>query len=133
MKPFLIAFASVLLISCSGLDVGHVVTTRPAILDHAAIERVDPQGDGSQVARFLDAHANRRTAGLCQGMQSVELTPSDWCITTESGHAYLVIDYTRDPLGVDGYRIQPVEYRGKNRFYDEESRQTILLEPWPRR
>ncbi len=33
-------------------------------------------------------------------MQSEELTPSDWCIVTERAQAYLVIDYTRDPLGV---------------------------------
>jgi hypothetical protein len=131
MKYFLTAMTGVLLISCSGLHVGHVVAIRPAILDQASVERVDPHGNGSQIARFLDAHASQRTAGLCQGMQSEELTPSDWCIITESGRAYLVIDYTRDPLGVDGYRIQPVEYRGKNRFYDEESRQSILLEPWP--
>lgn len=66
MKHFLTAMAGVLLISCSGLNVGHVVPIRPATLDQASVERVDPHGNGSQVARFLDAHASKRTAGLCQ-------------------------------------------------------------------
>jgi hypothetical protein len=121
------------LASCTGMARGYIVAKRPAILDHAKVVRIDPKGNGSQVAAFLDAHARGLTAGLCQAMRSEELTPSDWCILTEAGRAYLVVDYTRDPLGVDGYKIQPLKYRGKNKFYNVESRQSILLEPWPPR
>ena len=57
-----------------------------------------------------------------------EATPSDWCIVTENGAAYLVVDYTRDPLGMDGFRIQPLHYRGKNRFAGGDH--DVVLEPW---
>ena len=61
-------------------------------------------------------------------MLSEEATPGDWCIVTESGAAYLVVDYTRDPLGMDGFRIQPLHYRGKNRFAGGDH--DVVLEPW---
>jgi hypothetical protein len=117
---------------CAAATRGRVVTTRPAILGHPSVVRLDPDGDGSQVQAFLAAQAAGRTSGLCQGMSSVEATPSDWCIITEGGRTYWVIDYTNDPLGVDGYRIQPLDHTGGNRFYDRDSRQEVLLLPWLR-
>ena len=118
------------LVSCSGTMRGRVVAERPSILDDPRVVRIDPKGDGTQVSAFLAAHHARRTAGLCQGMLSEELTSSDWCLVTEFGTASMVVDYTQDPLGVDGYRVQPVQYKGRNKFFDMEARQEILLEPW---
>lgn len=67
----------------------------------------------------------------CQGMLPEELTLSDWCIVSENGEAYLIVDHTSDAFGIDGFRIQPLRHEGKNRFRNLEGRQLILLEPWP--
>jgi hypothetical protein len=131
MRGSLLTLASLLLLSsCSGLVLGHIVKERPSILDDPRVVRMDPNGNGSQVSSFLKAHNAGITAGLCQGMLSEELTPSDWCIVSENGEAYLIVDYTNDAFGVDGFRIQPLRYEGKNRFRNLEGRQLILLEPW---
>ena len=132
VQPLAILWVALALTGCFGATRGRVVTTRPAILDHPAVMRLDPDGDGSQVRAFLAARAKGRTSGLCQGMSSVEATPSDWCIITEGGRTYWVIDYTRDPLGVDGFRIQPLDHKGGIRFYVWDNRQEVLLLPWSR-
>lgn len=126
----LLFFAALAITGCSVVSAGYVVDERPVVLEHPCVQNLDPTGDGSQAREFLAAHASHETSGLCARMLSEEAMPSDWCIITEGGQAYWVIDYTQDPLGVDGYRIQPLRHKGGNRFYDAESRQEVRLLPW---
>lgn len=129
LNTSLIFLISCLLLSCAH-NSSYVVNHRPQILDQSPIVRLDPNGDGSQVSHFLNAHKQHLSAGVCEMFWSEEGTPNDVCIVTQNGEATLIIDYTKDEYGIDGYRVSKLKHVKENKFYNHFNKNYWFLEPY---
>ncbi len=115
--------------ACVNNKTGHKITERPSILDHQSVLKLKSRTRVQQITDFIDAHNNSNTAGLCQKRLNVKGAMSNWCIVTEKGLARVIVDHTKDRK-IGGYRVSNLKYKGKNRFYNTESRQYISLTPF---
>lgn len=125
----IIFLVCLILTGCAATN-GYKVTQRPSILDNDNIIRINPNGDGSQVKKFLQAYDDEQTAGLCEIYDSEEGTPNDVCFITENGSVHMIVDYTQDEYGIDGYRISKLKYKGKNKFYNLDNEKYYYLLPY---
>jgi len=116
------------LTACAGTPARPLEGPRPAVLDDPHVIALDPDGNGSQVVAFLEAHHAGRTAGLC-GIVPVgdENSQRNLCIVTHDGIAQLT-----SRIDERHYVIYSLQHRGNNRFEMlGTSHQQVVLEPWP--
>ncbi len=109
----------------------YVTIKKPDVLNENYIVRLDPNGNGSQVNHFLNAHKQHLSAGVCEIFSSEEGTPNDICIITKNGKVSLIVDYTQDEYaGTNGYRVSNLKHIRKNKFYSHFYKNYWLLEPY---
>lgn len=125
----LILGLSIFFASCANKNAGHKITERPSILDHQSVQKLKSNSRLQQIIHFINTHNTGGIAGLCQMRLTAKGAMSNWCIVTEKGSARVIVDHTRDRK-IGGYRVSNLKYKGKNRFYNTESRQYISLTPF---